>query len=182
MRVRFMHTSDWQLGVTRQFLDTDAQARWSAARFDAIRNLGQIAVQENCEFIVVAGDIFESNQVDRRIVGKACEVMNGISIPIFLLPANHDSLDAASVFLSKYWKERKPAHVSVLEQAGVPLEVRPGVEVLGAPWTSKRPLNDLIASAASAKLSTSPDPSTGLRSIEPAFLSFAICHLTVIIF
>ncbi len=65
MRVRFMHTSDWQLGVTRQFLDTDAQARWSAARFDAIRNLGQIAVQENCEFIVVAGDIFESNQVDR---------------------------------------------------------------------------------------------------------------------
>lgn len=57
MHVRFLHSSDWQLGVTRRFLDTDSQARWAAARFDAIRNLGQIAVREKCEFIVVAGDI-----------------------------------------------------------------------------------------------------------------------------
>ena len=72
MHVRFLLSSDWQLGVTRHFLDADAQARWSAARFDAVRNLGQIAMQECCEFIVVAGNIFESNQVDRRTVGKTC--------------------------------------------------------------------------------------------------------------
>jgi len=90
MRVRFLHSSDWQLGVTRHFLDADSQARWAAARFDAIRKLGQIAVREKCEFIVVAGDIFESNQVNRGTVAKACEAMSGFSIPIFLLPANHD--------------------------------------------------------------------------------------------
>lgn len=155
MRVRFLHSSDWQLGVTRRFLDADSQARWAAARFDAIRNLGQIAVREKCEFIVVAGDIFESNQVDRRTVVKACEAMAGIGIPIFLLPANHDPLDAGSVFLSKYWEERKPAHVTVL-QVGLPQQVRPGVEVVGAPWTSKRPLTDLVASAA-ARLTAIPD-------------------------
>lgn len=146
--VRFLHSSDWQLGVTRHFLDADSQARWTAARFDAIRNLGQIAVREKCEFIVVAGDIFESNQVDRRTVVKACEAMSGIGVPIFLLPANHDPLDAGSVFLSKHWKEGKPANVTVLEGFGLPWEVRPGVEVVGAPWTSKRPLTDLVASAA----------------------------------
>ena len=148
MRVRFLHSSDWQLGVTRHFLDAESQARWSAARFDAIRNLGQIAVKENCEFIVVAGDIFESNQVDRRTVVKACEAMSGIGVPIFLLPANHDPMDAGSVFLSKHWKERKPANVTVLEGFGLSRQVRPGVEVVGAPWTSKRPLFDLVASAA----------------------------------
>lgn len=148
MRVRFLHSSDWQLGVTRRFLDADSQARWAAARFDAIRNLGQIAVREKCEFIVVAGDIFESNQVDRRTVVKACETMSGIGIPIFLLPANHDPLDAGSIFLSKHWIEKKPAHVTVLEGFGFPQQIRTGVEVVGAPWTSKRPLADLIAAAA----------------------------------
>ena len=88
MQTRFMHTSDWQLGVTRQFLNADSQARWAEARFEGIRNLGRIAKEENCEFIVVAGDIFESNQVDRRTVIKACEVMASISVPIYLLPAN----------------------------------------------------------------------------------------------
>ena len=150
-----MHTSDWQLGVTRQFLNADSQALWTAARFEGIRNLGRIAKEEGCEFIVVAGDIFESNQVDRRTVLRACEVMAGISVPIYLLPANHDPLDAGSVFASKTWLERKPAHVHVLDTPDQPLQVRPGVEVVGAPWTSKRPLNDLVAAAA-ARLDPSP--------------------------
>lgn len=148
MAVRFLHTSDWQLGVTRQFLDADAQARWSAARFDGIRNLGRIARDEQCEFIVVAGDVFESNQVDRRTVLKACEAMAEIAVPIYLLPGNHDPLDASSVFAGKIWRERKPPHVHVLADA-TPVEVRPGVEVAGAPWTSKRPLTDLVAAAVS---------------------------------
>lgn len=155
MRTRFMHTSDWQLGVTRQFLDTDSQARWAAARFEGIRNLGRIARQEQCEFIVVAGDIFESNQVDRRTVVKACEAMGSIGIPIYLLPANHDPLDAGSVFSSRPWRDRKPEHVHVLDAPGKAWEVRPGIEVIGAPWTSKRPLTDLVAAAASG-LSPAP--------------------------
>lgn len=149
MAVRFLHTSDWQLGVTRQFLDADAQARWSAARFDGVRKLGRIARDEQCEFVVVAGDVFESNQVDRRTVLKACEAMAEIAVPIYLLPGNHDPLDAGSVFAGKVWRERKPPHVHVLADAGTPVEVRPGIEVAGAPWTSKRPLTDLIATAIS---------------------------------
>jgi len=148
MSVRFLHTSDWQLGVTRHFLDADSQARWTAARFEGIRKLGAIAAEEKCEFIVVAGDIFESNQVDRRTIVKACEAMSGIQVPIFLLPANHEPLDAGSVYRSKHWKDRKPAQVQVLEEFGRPVQIRSGVEVVGAPWTSKRPLTDLVADAA----------------------------------
>lgn len=150
MKARFLHTSDWQLGVTRQFLSADSQARWAEARFEGIRNLGRIAKEELCEFIVVAGDIFESNQVDRRTILKACEAMASIEIPIYLLPANHDPLDAASVFSSKPWKDRKPANVHVLDAMGKIFEVRPGIEVVGAPWTSKRPLTDLVSTAADA--------------------------------
>lgn len=43
MQTRFMHTSDWQLGVTRQFPNADSQARWAEARLEGIRKLGRLA-------------------------------------------------------------------------------------------------------------------------------------------
>ena len=144
---RFLHTGDWQLGMTRHFLGDEAQARFTAARFDAIREIGRVAKDEGCEFVVVCGDVFETNQVDRRTVSRAAEAMASIAVPVYLLPGNHDPLDAGSVFRSPTFLAKKPAHVHVLDDA-VPREVRPGVEILGAPWTSKRPLRDLVAAAA----------------------------------
>jgi hypothetical protein len=35
MSLRFLHTSDWQLGMTRHFLSEGAQEKYSQARFDA---------------------------------------------------------------------------------------------------------------------------------------------------
>lgn len=156
--VRFLHTSDWQLGVTRHFLDADAQALWGAARLAAIRAAGAVALREKCDFMVVPGDVFESNQVDRKVVLRTCEALAASPIPTFLLPGNHDPLDAGSVFRCAAWKQAKPAHVTVLEQTGVPIQIRPGVEVVGAPWPSKRPVRDLVAEA-SVKL----EPATGVR-------------------
>lgn len=148
MQTRFLHTSDWQLGVTRRFLGPEAQARWAQARFDGVRQLGRLARETGCRFVVVAGDVFESNQVDRRTVSRACDALAAIPVPVYLLPGNHDALDAASVFACRAWRERKPAHVHVLDAAGAVWEPCPGVEVTGAPWLSRRPLDDLVAGAA----------------------------------
>ncbi len=145
---RFLHTGDWQLGMTRHFLGEEAQARFTAARFDAVRDIGRVAAAERCEFVVVCGDVFETNQVERKTVARACEALGSIAVPVFLLPGNHDPLDAGSVFRSPTFLARKPAHVVVLDDAQ-PREVRPGVEVVGAPWSSKRPLRDLVAAASS---------------------------------
>ena len=41
--MRFLHTADWQLGMTRHFLAGDAQPRYSAARRDAVAGLGALA-------------------------------------------------------------------------------------------------------------------------------------------
>ena len=143
--VRFIHTSDWQLGMTRHFLSEEAQARFTQARFDAIRAIGRIAVEERCEFVVVCGDVFESNQVDRRTVLRALEALGTVSVPVYLLPGNHDPLDPGSVFHSSTFRECKSSNVHVIEGT-TPIEITPGVEVVGAPWTSKRPLRDLVAS------------------------------------
>jgi len=153
--VRFLHSGDWQLGITRRFLDDDAQARFADARFEAIRRIGALAAERRCAFAVVCGDVFESNQVDRRSVARALEALAGVPVPVYLLPGNHDPLDAGSVYRSPAFRERRPRNVHVLEGAR-PVAVAPGVELVGAPWSSKRPGEDLVA-AACALLSPARD-------------------------
>ena len=67
-RDAFIHTADWQLGMTRHFLAGEAQPRYSAARRDAVAGLGALAAESGAEFVVVAGDVFEDNQLDPRVV------------------------------------------------------------------------------------------------------------------
>ncbi len=144
--IRFLHTSDWQLGMTRHFLGADAQARFSQTRFDAIGRLGQVSAAERCDLVLVCGDVFESNQVDRKTVSRAFEALASVPVPVYLLPGNHDCLDSASVYRSPTFTQRRPANVHVLDDA-VPRVFKTGVEILGVPWKSKRPLSDLVADA-----------------------------------
>jgi DNA repair exonuclease SbcCD nuclease subunit len=147
--VKFLHTSDWQLGMTRHFLAEGAQERYSQSRFDAIRAMGRIAKDEKCQFMLMCGDAFESNQVDRKTVARAMEALKEVSVPVFILPGNHDALNAASVYRSSTFIERKPAQVQVIETAA-PIKVAEGVELVGAPWMSKRPVANPIEEAISA--------------------------------
>lgn len=144
MNVRFLHTGDWQLGMTRHFFSEGVQERFAQSRFDAIRELGRITKEEDCKFMVVCGDVFESNLVDRKTVLRAIEALKDVRIPVYLLPGNHDPLNAASVFRSKTFLEQKPAHVHVIADAA-PICVDDGIEIVGIPWTSKRPLQDLLS-------------------------------------
>jgi len=141
---RFLHTGDWQLGMTRHFFSEGVQERFAQSRFDAIRELGRIAKEEDCQFMVVCGDVFDSNLVNRKTVSRALEALKDVPVPVYLLPGNHDPLNAASVYRSTTFLERKPDHIHVIEDT-TPIRVGEGVEIVGIPWTSKRPLQDLVA-------------------------------------
>ena len=142
--MKFLHTADWQLGMTRHFLDTEAQSRYSAARRDAVAALGRLARETGAEFVVVAGDVFDANQLAPKVVSQALEAMRAIEVPVYLLPGNHDPLDASSVYTSKLFVDECPDNVTVLDRAGV-WDVRPGVQIVAAPWRSKKPTDDLTA-------------------------------------
>src|ERR1700739_4172992 len=142
--MRFVHTADWQLGMTRRWLGDEAQPRYSAARRDAVAGLGALAAGVGAEFVVVAGDVFEHNQLAPEVVSQSLEAMRAIGIPVYLLPGNHDPLDASSVYTSALFTAERPDNVVVLDQAGIH-RVRPGLEIVAAPWRSKAPTTDLVA-------------------------------------
>ena len=141
-----MHTADWQLGMTRHFLAGEAQPRYSAARRDVVAGLGALAAETGAEFVVVAGDVFEHNQLEPRVISQSLEAMRRIGIPVYLLPGNHDPLDASSVYTSALFAAERPDNVITLDRAGV-RQVRPGLQLVAAPWQSKAPTTDLAAEA-----------------------------------
>ena len=147
--MRFLHTSDWQLGMTRHFLSDEAQARFSEARLDAIDRLVRLADDRGCAFVVVAGDVFETNQPDDRTVARAMDRLARATVPVYLLPGNHDPYDRASIYRNPAFLDRCPPHVEVLTD-GHPRHPLPDVEVVGAPWRSKEPVTDLVADACAA--------------------------------
>src|ERR1700750_2872081 len=136
--MRFVHTADWQLGMTRHFLAGEAQPRYSAARRDAVAGLRSLVADVGAEFVVVAGDVFEHNQLSPQVVSQSLEAMRAIGIPVYLLPGNHDPLDASSVYTSALFKAECPANVTVLDRDGV-WDVRPGVQLVVAPWRTQAP-------------------------------------------
>lgn len=143
--VRFLHTSDWQLGMTRHFLSVEAGHRFSQDRIDAIRRLGELAAEHRAAFIVVAGDVFESNQLSRQTVLRTLEALKTLPVPIFLLPGNHDPLDAASIFNTPEFTAAAEHIIVIRDTQPIPVPGLAGVEVVGAPWRTRHPSSDLCA-------------------------------------
>lgn len=144
--VTFLHTADWQIGMTRHWLHGEAQARYDDARLEAVRTLGRLAAEHACDFVVVCGDVFDANQLAPRTVLRALEALRQVPVPVYLLPGNHDPLDALSVYRSPLFRRECPSHVHVLTDPG-PVGVGEGLELVAAPWTSKHPGEDLVAAA-----------------------------------
>ena len=140
--VTFIHTSDLQIGMTRKFLSPEAQSRFDDARLRSITRLGELAQAHGAAFIVVAGDVFEHNALEPATLGRALEALRQVPVPVYLLPGNHDPLVADSVFA----RAGDLANVRVLDSSE-PVEVRRGVEIVGAPLLAKHASEDLCARA-----------------------------------
>ncbi|MSS44558.1 DNA repair exonuclease [Cutibacterium sp. WCA-380-WT-3A] len=153
---RFLHTSDWQLGMTRHYLskrgDDDPQARFTADRIETVRRLGDVARQEDCEFVIVAGDVFETHNVSTQIIARACEAMASIKLPVYLLPGNHDSLEPGCLWDRPEFTQHCPGNVRVLKDQ-TEIQVTDGnsvviATIVAAPLTTRHPSTDPLAELA----------------------------------
>lgn len=152
--IRILHTADWQLGQQVSRFPADDRSRFHQARIDVLTRIAAVAEEHHVQCVVVAGDVFESNSLDRKIIARAVEALKAFSCPVYLLPGNHDSLDPSTLMGSEEFLRRKPEHVHVLgvgdsvDDDGVCLvEVTDTLELLAAPLYTRHPDADLVAEA-----------------------------------
>lgn len=144
--VRFIHTSDWQLGMTRHYLPPEAQARFTADRIDAVRRIGELARRLGAEFVVVAGDVFEHSNLPDAHLARAAGALGEMGVPVYLLPGNHDHLGPGSVWSRDAFTKGLPGSVYILNVPGIH-RVSESIELVAAPWTGKHPEADPVAGA-----------------------------------
>jgi len=120
--VRFLHTADVQLGMRATEVPEVAH-RVRQQRLDTLGRLVALAKQEAVSFILIAGDLFEDNQVSAETVYRAAAILREAApIPVYVLPGNHDPLTADSVYHRSAFGGQRPANVVILDsEEPVPL-------------------------------------------------------------
>ena len=141
--VRFLHTADWQLGKQFENLGAppDKLAFLRQGRMDVVRRIGQLAIDRSVDAILVAGDVFERNEVGDQLIREALAAMRQVKIPWLLLPGNHDPAGPASVW-DRIERIGCPGHVHLLHSTEPVLLADGGLAVLPAPLTRKHQFTD----------------------------------------
>lgn len=90
--MRFLHTSDWQIGKVFAFADEATREILRDARIEAIGRLGCLAQQEGARAIVVAGDVYDVGVPSDRTLRQPIERMRQFPGVVWhLIPGNHDA-------------------------------------------------------------------------------------------
>ncbi len=91
MTFRFLHTSDWQIGKVFRFVDTETMGLLQTARINVITKLGEIANKLELTHVLVAGDVYDMENLSTKTLNQPMERMRVFeNIQWHLLPGNHD--------------------------------------------------------------------------------------------
>ncbi len=141
MTFRFIHTADWQLAKPFASLPPALAGELGAARLGVIARVASIARTEGAAHVLVAGDVFDGEQIESATIRRALEQLRQeAGITWVLLPGNHDPARAGGLW-ERIARIGVPVNVVVLTESK-PFALSPEAVLLPAPLTSKNPGRD----------------------------------------
>ncbi len=120
--MKFLHTADWHLGISAAQAG-EAGERIRQERLKAAARVVAAASEAGAEFVLVAGDMFDDNGVERIAVQQAGDLLARCGIPAFIIPGNHDPLVPGSVWDHPVWQA---ANIHLLREAS-PFDAGPAM-------------------------------------------------------
>ena len=152
--MKFIHTADWQIGMKAAHVGA-VGARIREIRLEAAHKVIETAQARSADFILLAGDTFEDNGVDRVLVQKTADILAKSPVPVYIILGNHDPLIPGSVWDHPAWSEHENLRIL---KAPEPLEI-PGGTLFPCPILEKHSRKDPTAWI---EASQSPGPKIGL--------------------
>jgi DNA repair exonuclease SbcCD nuclease subunit len=108
----FLHTADLQIGMTAGSVGGLAKSI-QTARYESLRHILELAALHRAHFVVIAGDLFETNLVSAGLVREVMRLLeNAQPMRVYLLPGNHDHLGPDSVYAREEFR-RAGSHIHV---------------------------------------------------------------------
>ena len=98
--LKLLHTADWHLGRRFPGFDEADQVRLTRARLEVLDRILLAAHHNNVDAILCAGDLFDEPNPAREWWEPVAKKLAASPArrPVFLLPGNHDPLQAGSVY------------------------------------------------------------------------------------
>ena len=139
--LRLLHTADWQLGKQFPRFAPDDAAALSAARFDAVDRLAELARLHVADLVLVAGDVFDVQDIGDTALRRGFLSLSRFACPVLLLPGNHDADIVGGVFERARRLGIVPTQVHLLSD-GVPMPLLDGrVLLFSAPLRRRHEAN-----------------------------------------
>jgi len=150
----FIHTADWQLGKPfAKLRDDDKRAQLALQRIQAIARLGKKVIQEKAQFVLVAGDLFDTQTPKKQLVSAACKAIGDLNVPVYAIPGNHDFYGIESIWEQDFFKQERQQLAPNFHLLTTPTPVQvPGAWLFPAPLIRRQ---------------SSLDPTQWLRSFNP---------------
>jgi DNA repair exonuclease SbcCD nuclease subunit len=121
----------------------DDGAELRSLRLSAIDRLAELSEEREADFVVIAGDLFDANSVEHRVVIRACERFKRFTVPVLVIPGNHDyCAGPEAVYRRTVFREHRPEHLVVLNEPEPLLLEDAGAVVLPAPLRRRHAVGD----------------------------------------
>jgi len=138
---RFLHASDLHIGKRFGTMPDELRGRLREARHTVLDRLAAQARAGGAQTVLLAGDSFDTETPSPAMLRQALAAMAGHApLRWIILPGNHDSLLADELWAAT--RTALPANVMLATEA-TPLALSPGIVILPAPCTTRRPGRDL---------------------------------------
>ncbi len=92
MLVKIFHTADLHIGMKFNGYPEPIRSKLQEARSEVLTRMVQRANEENCDLLVIAGDLFHNIKgIDKGTIARTAEQLNGfLGECVLILPGNHD--------------------------------------------------------------------------------------------
>ncbi len=124
---RFIHTADWQIGKPYlQIKDEQHRFKLKQERLNVIARIKETVRIQKAQFVLIAGDLFDSPTPTFPNVTEVLEAIGSMSIPVIVIPGNHDHGALGSIWhnddFKKYKAQIAPNLLLSLENQPVEIE------------------------------------------------------------
>ena len=107
--MRFIHTADWQIGKPYGAVaDEQKRFRLQQERLAAIGRIRDVVKLHSVDFVLVAGDLFDSTTPASTAVLEVLEAIGEMQVPVLVIPGNHDHGAPGTVWHREDFQRQKP--------------------------------------------------------------------------
>jgi DNA repair exonuclease SbcCD nuclease subunit len=147
--LKILHTADWHLGLRFPSFGEEDGTKLTRARIEAVDRLLGVAESYSVNAVLCAGDLFDSPAPEElwwKGLIQLFQRRNWRDRPVFLLPGNHDPLQANSVWSTDHpFRRALPAWVHVVDRDNYEYPLSEEAVLYAEPCRSQAGADDLAS-------------------------------------